>query len=85
MRVVSGKVGWPNGNLEFVKDINPCSFYQNTIESITGNFSIGGYMKIAYNGRFSPEKEEDDAYERDAGIIEFAMSRPFYNPWGDIP
>ena len=42
-------------------------------------------MKIAYNGRFSPEKEEDDAYERDAGIIEFAMSRPFYNPWGDIP
>ena len=83
MRVVSGEVGWPKGNLKFVEDINPRSFYQRTIESITGNFSIGGYMKIAYNGKLSPEKEKDDPYERDAGIIEFAMSRPFYNPWGD--
>ena len=80
MRVVSGTVGWPKGNLEFTKDIDPRSFHQHTIESFTGSFSIGGYMKIAYNGKLSPK---EDANERGTGIIEFAMSRPFYNPWGD--
>lgn len=80
MRIVSGTVGWPKGNLEFRQDIRPRSSYEHRISSFTGSFSIGGYMKIAYKGKL---EEKEDPNEAGVGIIEFAMSRPFHNPWGD--
>ena len=77
MRIVSGTVGWPKGNMEFQQDVKPHSYYDKVIWSFTGTFSTGGYLKIAYDGNLS---SKEDPNERDVGIIEFALSCPYGLP-----
>lgn len=74
MRIVSGTVGWPKGNLEFQQDVDSHSYYDKVISSFTGTFSTGGYIKIAYNGKLS---SKEDPNEGDVGIIEFALESPW--------
>lgn len=80
MRIVSGTVGWPKGNLEFVEDVKPHSYYSKVIWSFTGTFSTGGYIKIANNGKLSSAPADDDPNETDVRVIEFALSSPYVAP-----
>lgn len=77
MRIVSGTVGWPKGNLEFVEDVKPHSYYSKVIWSFTGTFSTGGYIKIANKEKLSSAPANDDPSETDVRIIEFALSSPY--------
>ncbi|KAJ7370762.1 hypothetical protein OS493_029751 [Desmophyllum pertusum] len=77
MRIVSGTVGWPTGNLEFRKDVKPHSYHDLDIWSVTGTFSTGGYIKIVYGGELSSDPATDDPNEGDVGVIEFALSCPY--------
>lgn len=77
MRIVSGTVGWPKGNLEFREDVEPHSYYEKTIWSFTGTFSTGGYIKIADKGKLSSAPADDDPNETDVRVIEFALSSPY--------
>lgn len=74
MRIVSGTVGWPTGNLEFQQDVDPHSYFDKVIWSFTGTFSTGGYIKIAYDEKLS---SKEDPNEGNVFIIEFALSSPY--------
>ena len=75
MKIVSGTVGWPKGNLQFVEDVKPHSHYTKVIWSFTGTFSIGGYIKIA--NRLNSVLADDNPNETDVRVIEFALSCPY--------
>ena len=77
MRIVSGTVGWPQGNLEFVEDVKAHSYYSKVIWSFIGTFSTGGYIKIANKKKLSCAPAEDDPNETDLRVIEFALSSPY--------
>ena len=77
MRIVSGTVGSTKGNLEFVEDVQPHSYYSKVIWSFTGTFSTGGYIKIANKGKLSSAPADDDPYETDVRVLEFALSSPY--------
>lgn len=77
MRIVLGTVGRPKGNLEFVEDVKPHSYYSKVIWSLTGTFSTGGYIKIANKEKLSSAPGDDDPNETDVRVIEFALSSPF--------
>lgn len=80
MRIVSGTVGGPKGNLEFVEDVKPHSYYNKVIWSFTGTFCTGGYIKIANKGKLSSAPADDDPYEADVRVIEFALSSTYGAP-----
>ncbi|XP_078354330.1 uncharacterized protein LOC144638918 [Oculina patagonica] len=75
MRIVSGKVGWPKGNMEFQEDVKPHSYYDKVINSFTGTFSTGGYIKIAYDGKLSSKEDPNEGGA--VKVIEFALSSPY--------
>lgn len=78
MRIVSGTVGRTIGNMKFEKDVEPRSYYDQTISSFWGTFSTGGYIKIAYDGKFSSEPAADDPSEGgNIRVIEFALDSPW--------
>ena len=77
MRIVSGSVGRPKRNLEFVDDVKPHSYYSKVIWSFTGTFSTSGYIKIANKKKLSSAPAEDDPKEIDDRVIEFALSSPY--------
>ena len=77
MRIVSGTVGWPKGNLDFVEDVKPHSYYSKVIWTFTGTFSTGGYIKIANKGKLSSAPADDDPNETDVRVIEFSLSSPY--------
>ncbi len=75
MRIVSGTVGWPKGNMKFGEDVKPHSYYDKVINTITGTFSTGGYIKIAYDGELSSKEDPNEGGA--VKVIEFALSSPY--------
>lgn len=75
MRIVSGTVGWPKGNMEFQEDVKPHSHYDKVIYSFTGTFSTGGYIKIAYDEKLSSKEDPNEGGA--VKVIEFALSSPY--------
>lgn len=76
MRIVSGTLGWPKGNLELVEDVKPQSYYSKVIWSFTGTLSTGGYIMIANKENLSSAPAVDDSIETDVRVIDFALSSP---------
>ena len=72
MKIVSGTVGWSQGNqLNFVKDVGPRASYSQDIPQ----FSTAGYMVIYFNNILSSDVEPPPGNVR---VIEFALSFVYF-------
>ena len=70
MKIVSGEVGWSQGNqLKFEKILPPLSSYS---QETNFGFSTGGYIILYLKGDMLSSDFKNTR------VIEFAMSKPFY-------
>ena len=70
MKIVSGRIGWMKGNLEFTQDVQPRASY--SLQTCT--FSTSGFLILYLNGILSSADMEPPA--GDTRVIEFALSEP---------